>query len=90
MCDRRRGQSGNSFESNEEYGTFILALINGKQILKYSDVLAVLINYKVRRKDKQFSSNSITIESITTKGCIPIIGRARESLESPKLVVMKS
>ena len=37
---------------DEEYETFILTLINGKQSLNYSDVLAALVNYEVRRKDK--------------------------------------
>ena len=36
----------------EEYETFILTLINGKQTLSYSDVSAALINYEMRRKDK--------------------------------------
>jgi len=33
----------------KEYGTFILTLINGRQTLHYSDVLAALVNYEVRR-----------------------------------------
>ena len=37
---------------DEEYGTFILTLINGKQSLNYNDVSATLVNYEVRRKDK--------------------------------------
>jgi len=43
---------------DEEYETFILTLINGKQTLNYSDVSAALVNREVRRKDKQSSSNS--------------------------------
>ena len=42
----------------KEYETFILTLINGRQTLNYSDVSAALVNYEVRRKDKQSSSNS--------------------------------
>ena len=38
---------------NEEYEIFILTLINGKQILNYSDVLAALVNYELRKKNKQ-------------------------------------
>ena len=34
---------------DEEYETFTLTLINGKQILNYSDILAALVNYEVRR-----------------------------------------
>ena len=36
---------------DEEYGTFILTLISGKQSLNYNDVSTALVNYKVRRKD---------------------------------------
>ena len=32
---------------DEEYETFILILINGKQLLSYSDVLATLVNHEV-------------------------------------------
>ena len=38
-----------NFVPDEEYETFILILINGKQTLNYSDVLAALVNYEVRR-----------------------------------------
>ena len=41
------------------YETFILTLINEKQSLNNSDVSAAVVNYEVRRKDKQFSSSSI-------------------------------
>jgi len=37
---------------DEEYETFVLTLINGKQSLNYSDMSAALVNHKVRRKDK--------------------------------------
>ena len=37
---------------NEEYETFVLALINDRQSLKYNDVSAALVNYEVTRKDK--------------------------------------
>jgi len=36
----------------EEYETFTLILINGKQTLNYSEVSAALVNYEVRRHDK--------------------------------------
>ena len=54
--------------SDEEYETFILMLINDKQSLNYSDVLVALVNYEVRKKDKQFSSNSTTTEVMTVRG----------------------
>ena len=42
---------------DEEYKTLVLTLINGRQSLNYNDVSTALVNYKVRRKDKLFSSN---------------------------------
>jgi len=52
---------------DEEFGTFVLTLLNGKQTLNYSDVLAVLVNYEVRRKDKQSSSKSTSSEALTVR-----------------------
>jgi len=40
---------------DEEYETFVLTLINGKQTLNYSDMSAAFVNYEVRRKNKQSS-----------------------------------
>ena len=37
---------------DEEYETFVLTLINGKQSLNYNDVSAAPVNYKVRKKDE--------------------------------------
>jgi len=37
---------------NEEFETFTLILINSRQTLKYSEVLAALTNYEVRRQDR--------------------------------------
>ena len=36
----------------EEYETFTLTLINGRQAINYSEVSAALVNYKVRRQDR--------------------------------------
>ena len=74
---------------DEEYETFVLTIINNKQILNYSDVSASLVNYEVRRKDKQSSSKSTTVEAMTGRGMCQIIGRARESLKSLKSVIVK-
>jgi len=52
----------------EEYETFILTLINGKQTLNYSDMSAALVNYEVRRKDKQSSSNGTSAEALMIRG----------------------
>ena len=53
---------------DEEYETFILTLINGRQILNYSEVSAALVNYEVRRKDKQSSSSNTSAEMLLVKG----------------------
>ena len=42
---------------DEEYEIFVLTLINSKQSLNYNDMSSALVNYEVRRKDKQSSSN---------------------------------
>jgi len=53
---------------DKEYEIFVLTLINGKQTLNYSDVSATLVNYEVRRKDKQSSSKSTLAEALTVRG----------------------
>jgi len=45
---------------DEQYKTFVLILINGEKILNYSNVSAALINYKIRKKNKQSSSYDTT------------------------------
>ena len=40
---------------DEEYETFVLTLINGKASLSYSEVTAALVNYQLRKKDKETS-----------------------------------
>ena len=52
----------------EEYETFTLILINGKQTLNYSDVLAALVNYEVRRHDKLSSSQGTSAEALAIRG----------------------
>jgi len=37
-------------------------------MLNYSDVPTALVNYEVRRKDKQFSSKSTLAEAMTARG----------------------
>ena len=53
---------------DEEYETFILMLINGKQTLKYSNVSATLVNYKVQMKNKKSVSKSDSAEALTVRG----------------------
>ena len=52
----------------EEYETFTLILINGRQTLNYSDVSAALVNYKVRRQDKLSSSEGTLAETLMVRG----------------------
>jgi len=52
---------------DEEYETFVLTLINGKQSLRYNDASVVLVNHEVRRKDKKYSSSNTTTEALTVK-----------------------
>ena len=53
---------------DKEYETFVLTLINCRQSLNYNDVSAALVNYKVRRKDKQSSSNGASAEALMVRG----------------------
>ena len=53
--------------SNEKYEIFILTLINDKSSLSYSKVSVDLMNYEVRKKDKESSSSSTTAEALTAK-----------------------
>ena len=52
---------------DEEYEIFTLTLINGKQILNYTDVSAALVNFKVRRQDKMSSFGSISVEALVIR-----------------------
>ena len=49
---------------NEDYETFILTLINGKQSLSYNEVSSALVNHKLRKEDKE-SSNITSTEALT-------------------------
>ena len=51
---------------DEDYETFILTLINGKQSLNYNEVSSTLVNHELRRKDKE-SSKSTSAEALTVK-----------------------
>jgi len=51
---------------DEDYETFVLILINGKQSLSYNEVSFVLINHELRRKDKE-SSYSTSAETVDGK-----------------------
>jgi len=57
-----------NFLPHKEYETFILTFINGKQSLNYNDVSTALVNYEVRRNDKQSSSNGTSTEALMVRG----------------------
>ena len=42
----------------EEYETFTITLINGRQSLNYNEVSAALVNFEVRRYDRLSSSGT--------------------------------
>jgi len=52
----------------EEYETFTLTLINDRQTLNYREVLATLVNYKVRRQDIPSSSEGTSAEALAVRG----------------------
>ena len=74
---------------DEEYTTFILALINDKQSLNCSDVSSTLMNQELTRKDKQCSSSSTTAEAMTTRGMGSNHRKGKVDFESPKLMIVK-
>ena len=53
---------------DEEYETFILSLINGRQKLDYNKVSVALINYEVRRQDRLSSHGSTSAEALAVRG----------------------
>jgi len=50
---------------NDEYGTFILILINGKEPLSYNEVSATLLNHELRKNDRHSSISTSTEVSAT-------------------------
>ena len=52
----------------EEYETFTLTLINGRQSLNYNEVSAALVNYKVRMQDIFSFFGSTTTEALAVRG----------------------
>ena len=73
---------------DEEYETFILTLINCKQSLNYNDVLAALVNYKVRRKDKQSSFNGTIAKVVIGRRMCSNYRKAKGQFGKSKLVVV--
>jgi len=52
---------------DEEYETFTLTLISGRQTLNYNKVSAALVNYKVKRKDRLSSHGSTSAEALAVR-----------------------
>ena len=72
---------------DEEYETFVLTLINDKASLSYNSVPVALVNHEVRRKDKEFSSNSTIAEALLQEEIVLIIRKEMEMLVSSSLVI---
>jgi len=51
----------------ENYETFVLTLINGKQSLGYHKVYSALVNHELRKKDKE-SFKSTSVETLMVRG----------------------
>ena len=52
----------------EEYETFTLTLINGRQNLSYNEVSATLVNYEIRRQNRLSSHGSTSAEALAVRG----------------------
>ena len=57
-----------NFLPDEEYDTFTLTLINGRQTLDYIEMSVTLVNYEVRRQDKLSSSEVTSAEALMVRG----------------------
>jgi len=72
---------------DEKYETFILTLINGNASLSYNNVSAALVNLEVRRKDKESSSSSTTIETLTARVIGSNYQKGKRDVGESKLVI---
>ena len=52
----------------EEYETFTLTFINGRQTLDYHEVSSAFANYETRRKERQPSQSSLSAEALAVRG----------------------
>ena len=55
-----------SYLPNEDYETFVLTLINGKQLLSYNDISSTFVKYELRKDKKSF--NSTSAKALTVRG----------------------
>ena len=53
---------------DEEYETFSLTLINGKQTLNYSKATVAHVNYVIRMQDRLSSSKNTSAEALAVRG----------------------
>ena len=51
---------------DEEFETFVLILINGKQFFNFNEVSTALVNHELRQKDNE-SSNSTSAEALAAR-----------------------
>jgi len=56
---------------DEGYETFVLTLINERTSLSYSEVIAALVNFELRRKDKEYSTSDTSTEVLITRESSP-------------------
>ena len=52
----------------EEYETFTLTFINGRQTLDYHEVSSALASYETRRKERHPSQSSSSAEALAVRG----------------------
>ena len=51
---------------DDDYDTFVLTLINGKQSRSYNEVSTALVNHELKWKNKE-SSNNTSVEALTVR-----------------------
>ena len=62
---------------DERYETFVLTLINVRTSLSYSEMTTALVNFELRRKDKECSTSDTSAEVWAARGSCP--NRRREN-----------
>ena len=72
-----------SFLRDEGYETFVLTLINERTSLSYKEVTITLVNFELRRKDKE-SSGSTSVEILAMRRSSPDQRRGSQLDQSRK------
>ena len=73
--------------SDEGYETFVLTLINGRTSLSYKEVTTTLVNLKLRRKDKEYSTSGTSAEVLTARESNPKRRRENQYRSNWKFMV---